>query len=42
MKIPEISRVAQFTFSICVYWVGLYVNVVYVHIMREHFDYWEL
>jgi hypothetical protein len=30
------------SFSICVYWVDLYVSVVGLHIMKEHPDYWEL
>jgi hypothetical protein len=29
-------------FSKCVFWVDLYVDVVGLHFIRKHPDYWEL
>jgi hypothetical protein len=41
MKILEVSRVVVI-FLMCMCWVDLCVNVVNLHIMREHPNYWEL
>jgi hypothetical protein len=31
----------QKSFSKCVFWVDLYVDIIGLHFMREYFDYWE-
>jgi hypothetical protein len=32
---------SQKSFSICVCWVNMYVNVIGLQIIRENLDYWE-
>ncbi len=37
---PKDFKNSLITFSICVCWVDMYGNVIGLHIMRKHLDYW--